>query len=47
MILKILRNLYGLKDAGKTWFEHLTEGLEVLGYKPVENDPCIYVRGST
>ena len=46
MVLKLIRNLYGLKDAGKTWFEHLTEGLEGLGFKLTESDPCIYVRGS-
>ena len=46
MVLKLIRNLYGLKYAGKTWFEHLTEGLERMGLKPTESDPCIYVRGS-
>ena len=46
MVLKLIRNLYGLKDAGKTWFEHLTEGLTKLGFKPTQSDPCIYVRGT-
>ena len=46
MVLKLIRKLYGLKDAGKTWFEHLTEGLERMGFKPTQSDPCIYVRGS-
>ena len=36
MVLKLIRNLYGLKDAGKTWFEHLTEGLNNLGFNPHE-----------
>ena len=46
MVLKLIRNVYGLEDAGKTWFEHLIEGLEGLGFKPTESDPCIYIRGS-
>ena len=46
MVLRLIRNLYGLKDAGKTGFEHLTEVMEELGFKPTESDPCIYVRGS-
>ena len=46
MVLKLIRNLYYLKDVGRTWFEHLAEGLEGLGFKPAESDPCIYIRGS-
>ena len=45
MVLKLLRNLYGLKDASKTWFEHLTEGLERMGFRSTTSDPCIYKRG--
>ena len=46
MVLKLIRNLYGLKDTGKIWFDHLTEGLENMGFKPMISDPCIYTRGS-
>ena len=46
MVLKLLRNLYVLKDAGRTWFEHLTEGLEEMGFKATTSDPCIYKRGN-
>ena len=41
-VLQILRNIYGLKDAGATWFDHLCEGLINLDFKPSEIDPCIY-----
>ena len=46
MVLKLIMNLYGMNDARKTWFKHLTEGLERMGFKPTSSDPCIYVRGS-
>ena len=39
MVLKLIRNLYGLKDSGNTWFKHLTEGLEGMGFKPTESGP--------
>ena len=44
-ILKLLKNLYELKDAGLTWYEHLTKGLNDMGFTPTESDPCIYIKG--
>ena len=46
VVLKLLKNLYGLKDAGLTWFEHLSQGLNELGFKPTDSDPCILLKGS-
>ena len=46
MILKLLKNLYGLKDAGLTWFEHLSKGLTAMGFKPTEIDPFTFQSGS-
>ena len=46
VVLKLLKNLYGLKDAGLTWFEHLSAGLELMGFKPTLSDPCIFHRDS-
>lgn len=35
-----------MKQAGKTWFEHLTNGLEKCGFKQSKVDQCIlYKRG--
>ena len=45
MVLLLLKNLYGLKDAGLTWHEHLTSRLTNLGLTPTKNDPCVYTRG--
>ena len=44
MVLRLKRNLYGLKDAGRTWYQHLTDGLDSLGFIPTESDPCIFLR---
>ena len=32
-VYKLLMNLYGLKDAGKTWFDFLKKGLLEQGWK--------------
>ena len=47
MVLRLIKNLYGLKDAGLTWFEHLSQGLSSMGFRPTLSDPCIFVRGSS
>ena len=46
VVLKLLKNLYGLKGAGLTWDEHLTKGLNDIGFVPTKSDPCIYIKGS-
>ena len=46
MVLILLKNLYGLKDAGLTWYEHLTSGLTNIGFIPTKSDPCVYTKGS-
>ena len=46
LVLKLLKNLYGLKDAGRTWFEHLSDGLTDMGFVPASSDPCIFIQGS-
>ena len=45
-VLRLLKNLYGLKDSGLTWFEHLSQGLSAMNFKPILRDPCVFVRGS-
>ena len=42
-VLKLIKNLYGLKQAGKTWFDYLTKGLEdKMGFTASAIDPCIF-----
>jgi hypothetical protein len=46
LVLRLFKNLYGLKDAGRTWFEHLTDGLISMGFSATSSDPCIFLKGS-
>ena len=43
-VYKLLKNLYGLKDAGKTWNDHLHKGLTARGWTPSTVDPCLYTK---
>ena len=45
-VLRLKRNLYGLNDAGRTWYEHLMDGLTAMGFSSCESDPCILKRGT-
>ena len=43
-VIKLKKNLYGLKQAGYNWFEHLSKGLHNRGFNPSHVDPCIFYR---
>lgn len=43
-VLKLVKNLYGLSDAGLTWFKHLKSGLLKRGFKESLVDPCVFYR---
>jgi hypothetical protein len=45
--LKLKKNIYGTKQAGRVWNKHLNKGLIKLGYKPSLIDPCVYYKGET
>jgi hypothetical protein len=45
-VLKLLKNLYGLKDAGLTWFERLKDGLVARGFQQSLVEPCMFVKGN-
>ena len=45
-VLKLDKNLYGLKSAAHNWFQMLSNGLQKdeLGFKQSEVDPCVFIR---
>ena len=45
-VLKLLKNLYGQKQAGRIWNLHLHKGLIERGYLQSKIDPCVYSRGN-
>jgi hypothetical protein len=45
--LEIKKNLYGGKDAGRTWYLHLKRGLEELGFEVSTVDECVFYRNTT
>ena len=42
IVLKLNTNLYGLKDAGFTWWEMVSKGLMDLGFEQTDIDQCIF-----
>ena len=42
-VLKLKKNLYGLKQAAYNWSELLKAGLFKLGFKQRKVDPCLYL----
>jgi len=46
-VLKLQKNLYGQKQAGRVWNHHLVDGLTKLGFKQSEADDCVFYRGKT
>ena len=41
--IKLLRNLYGCKQAARNWFTHLNNVLLAQGFKQSSTDSCIYL----
>jgi Reverse transcriptase (RNA-dependent DNA polymerase) len=45
--LKLFKNLYGSKSAGRVWQQHLFRGLLKLGYIQSKADPCVFFHNKT
>jgi len=45
--LKLEKNLYGQKQAGRVWYLHLKKNLEKLGFKASKYDECLFYHGNT
>jgi hypothetical protein len=46
-VLKLLKNLYGQKQAGRVWNQHLVKGLHKIGFLQSEIDECVFYRSQT
>jgi hypothetical protein len=44
MVLKLLKNIYGLKQAGRVWNSYLVQKLESIGFYPSQIDDCVFFR---
>jgi len=44
-VLKLEKNLYEQKQAGRVWYLHLRKKLLKLGFKPSQHDECIFYDG--
>ena len=43
-VLMLKKNLYGLHDDGRIWWEHLSEGLSELGFHQTQTDQCVFIK---
>jgi len=43
-VLKLKKNLYGLKQASFNWYKKLRDGLKDRGFKPSKLDQCLYMK---
>jgi hypothetical protein len=43
--LKLVKNLYGQKQAGRVWYLHLKKNLEKLGFTASKHDECLFYYG--
>ena len=43
-VLVLKMAMYGLVQAARQWFKHLSDVLITLGYNPCESDPCLMYR---
>jgi hypothetical protein len=46
-VLKLEKNLYGQKQAGRVWYLHLRKNLMKLGFQPSQHDDCVFYYGKT
>jgi len=44
--VKLQRSLYGLKQSGRMWYNHLSDFLEAKGFLKNEDCPCVFIRKS-
>ena len=45
-VCRLVKSLYGLKQAGRAWNIALDKTLRTLGFLPIPSDPCVYTMHS-
>ena len=45
-VLKIHKNIYGQKQAGRVWNQHLVDKLKKIGFKQTKTDDCVFMKGN-
>jgi len=46
-VLKLKKNIYGQKQAGRVWNQHLVKALKRIGFKVSKIDECLFYKGSS
>jgi hypothetical protein len=46
-VLRLIKNLYGQKKAGRVWNQHLAKGLKKAGFVTSKVDECVFYKGKT
>jgi hypothetical protein len=46
-VLKLKKNLFGQKQAGRVWNQHLVNRLKEVGFIPSEIDECLFYKGKS
>ena len=42
LVCLLLKAIYGLKQAPLLWYNTLTEYLKMIGFEPIDEDPCVF-----
>ena len=43
VVLKMKKSIYGQVNSPKLFYEHLSRGMETLGFKATDSDPCLFI----
>ena len=46
-VLKLKKNLFGQKQAGRVWNQHLVDKLHSIGFRSSDIDECLFYRGQS
>ena len=46
ILVKLRKNLYGLREAGRKWYDHIKSHLINQGYNRLTTDPCVFIKRS-